>query len=144
MLPTIITTSMPKPDERVEVAEREPDRAVAEQQDELAVRVRDAGRERVARPHPEAPERAGVEEAAGLVAVDELAGVRHEVAAVADHDRVAVEARPQLAVDALRLDRRGRGLEADRVLRPPRPLLVAEPRDPVVVRRLRRPRRRAR
>ena len=45
--------------ERLEVAEREPDRAVAEQQHDLAVGMRDAGRERVARAHAEAAVRAG-------------------------------------------------------------------------------------
>ena len=42
----------------------------------------------------------------GLVHLDVLACVRHEVAAVADDDRVGVELLAQLAVDAGRLDRR--------------------------------------
>ena len=48
---------------------------------------------------PRQPYGPGIEERARLVAVDELPRVRHEVAAVADHDRVAVEALAQLAVD---------------------------------------------
>src|SRR5262249_46260283 len=86
------------PYERFEVAEREAGRAIAEEQHHLAVGCGESGRERVARPHAEAAVRAGIEERAGTVGVDELPGVRHEVAAVADHDRVAVEAPAQFAV----------------------------------------------
>ena len=50
-------------------------------------------RDRVAHPVAEAAVRAGVEPAAGLEDLDVLAGVRHEVAAVADDDRVAGRAR---------------------------------------------------
>ena len=99
LLPTIAMTFDAVPHERLEVAEREADRAVAEQQHDLPVGMRDAGRERVARSHAEAAVRPGIEERPRLVAVDELARVRDEVAAVADHDRVAVEPLAQLAVD---------------------------------------------
>ena len=111
LLPTIAVTLHAVAHERLEVAEREPDRAVAEHQHDLTVGMRERGRERVARAHAQAAVRPGIEERARLVAVDELARVRDEVAAVADHDRVAVEALAQLAVDARRLDRRRVGLE---------------------------------
>ena len=55
-------------DQRFEVAEREARRAVAEQQHDLAVGMREPGRERVARPHAEAAVRPGIEERARLVA----------------------------------------------------------------------------
>ena len=56
-------------------------------------------------PGAEAAERAGVHPAARLVGVDHAPGVGDEVAAVADHDRVAVEHLAELAVDAHRVKR---------------------------------------
>ena len=55
------------------------------------------GGQRVARPAAEAAVRPGVQPAAGRVRVDDAAGVGHEVAAVADDDRVAVEHLGELA-----------------------------------------------
>ena len=83
---------------------------------------------------PRQPYGPGSRNVPGSIAVDELARVRHEVAAVADHDRVAVEPLAQLAVDARGLDRRGVGLERRRLGRALRLLVVAQQRDPVVVR----------
>ena len=68
-------------------------------------------RDRIAHPAAETAVRAGVEPGAGLVDLDVLAGVRHEVAAVADDDRVGVEHLAQLTVDPGRLDRVGVGGE---------------------------------
>ena len=87
---------------------------------------------------PRQPYGPGSRNVPGHVALDELARVRHEVAAVADDDRVAIEPRAQLAVDARRLDRRGVGLERRQLGRALRLLVGAEPRDPVVVRAGRR------
>src|SRR5215211_8339367 len=97
--------------EGVEVTEREPEGAVAPHHDDLPPRMRERGGERVPAPSTEAAVRAGVDEAAGPVRVDVLPRVRHEVAAVADHDRVAVEAPAELAVDARRSDRRRVGVQ---------------------------------
>src|SRR5436853_3710 len=77
--------------QRLEIAEREADRAVAEQQHDLTVRVRDPRGQRVPGPHAEAAVRTGIEERAGVEALDELARIRDEVAAVADDDRLAIE-----------------------------------------------------
>ena len=65
----------------------------------------DASRHRVPHPVAEAPVGAGVEPTAGPMDLDVLAGVRHEVTAVADHDCIAIEPLAQLAVDPSRLDR---------------------------------------
>ena len=62
-------------------------------------------------PGAEAAEGPGVHPAARLVGVDEAAGVGDEVAAVADHDRVAVEHLAELPVDAHRVQRRARVVE---------------------------------
>ena len=132
------------PHERLEVAEREADRAVAEQQHDLAIGMGDTGRERVTRAHPQAAVRTRVEERAGHVAVDELPRVRDEVAAVADHDRVARQPLAQLAVDTRGLDRRGIRFEHRHLGGALGPLVVAQERDPVVTRRRRRSRLRER
>ncbi len=86
--------------EGVEVAEREPERAVAPHHDDLPPGMRERGRERIPASRAETAVRARVDEPAGPVRVDVLPRVRHEVAAVADDDRVAVEAAAELAVDA--------------------------------------------
>ena len=70
---------------------REAERAVAEQQHDLAIGMRELRRQRIAGARAQAAERPRVKPAAGLVAVDHAARVGDEVAAVADHDRVAVE-----------------------------------------------------
>ena len=57
-------------------------------------------------PGAEAAVRARVHPAARLVGLDHAAGEGDEVAAVADHDRVAVEHLGELAVDAHRVERR--------------------------------------
>ena len=94
--------------ERVPLHPGEAERAVAEQQHDLALGPRELGRERVARPAAEAAERARVQPAARLVGLDRAAGVGGEVAAVADHDRVAVEHLAELRVHAQRVQRRAR------------------------------------
>ena len=86
--------------ERVDVHQREAGGAVAEHHDDLRVGTGDAGGDRVAHAGAETAVGAGVEPATRLVRVDVLAGVRHEVAAVAHHDRVAVESPAHLAVHA--------------------------------------------
>ena len=127
--------------ERVELHPGEAEGAVAEQEHDLAVGVRELGGQRVARAGAQAAERAGVEPAARLVGVDHSAGVGDEVAAVADHDRVAVEHRGQLAVDAHRMQR---GALVGELLALGGPLLVSTPRScashPRGLRRRRRPR----
>src|SRR5205085_7273455 len=118
-----------EPNERVEVPEREPQRAVAPHHDDLPPGMREGGGERVPAPRAEAAVRPGVEEAAGLVRVDVLAGVRHEVAAVADDDRVAAEPAPEPAVGARRPDRRPFSTQRDRfaVAAPVLPLAYPPP-----------------
>ena len=91
--------------ERVELHPGEAERPVAEQQHDLAIGPGELGRQRVARARPETPERPRVQPAAGLVAVHEAPGVGDEVAAVADHDRVAVEHPGELGVDPHRVQR---------------------------------------
>ena len=76
---------------------REAEGAVAEQQADLAVGVGLGRADRLAGAGAEAAVGAGVHPAAGLVGVDDAAGVGDEVAAVADHDRVAVEDLVELA-----------------------------------------------
>ena len=85
---------------------REAEGAVAEQADDLAVGVGDLGADRLARAGAETAVGAGVHPAAGLVGIDDAAGVGDEVAAVADHDRVAVEHLGELVVDPQRVQRR--------------------------------------
>ena len=97
--------------ERVELHAREAEGAVAEQQHDLALGARELRRQRVAGAGAEAAERPRVEPAAGLVAVDDAARVGDEVAAVADHDRVAVEHLGELGVQAHRVQRRAVVLE---------------------------------
>ena len=110
---------------------REAEGAVAEQADDLAVGEGGLGADRLARAGAEAAVGAGVHPAAGLVGVDDAAGVRDEVAAVADHDRVAVEHLGELAVDPQRVQR---GAVVVELVGLPRALLVlglAQRRDPL-------------
>ena len=72
------------PCEGVELHARRSRRAVAEQQHDLALGVGELRRERVAGAGAEAPERPGVQPAAGEVAVDHAPRVGDVVAAVAD------------------------------------------------------------
>ncbi len=97
--------------ERVELHPREAERAVAEQQHDLPLRMRELGCQRVAGAGAQASERAGIEPAARLVRRHDAPRVGDEVAAVADHDGVAVEDRSQLAVDPHRVQRRAVVLE---------------------------------
>ena len=106
LLPTIATTSTPCRTSASKSPSAKPIAPSPSSSTTCRSGCASRGRERVARAHAEAAVRPGIEERARLVAVDELARVRHEVAAVADHDRVAVEPLAQLAVDARRLDRR--------------------------------------
>src|SRR4029453_1349647 len=85
--------------ERVDVHEREPGGAVAEQGHHLAIRGRDPGRDRVPHAGAEAAVGPTVEPAPGLVHRDVAPGVGDEVAAVAHHHGVAVQPPRQLAVD---------------------------------------------
>ncbi len=62
-------------------------------------------------PAPRQPYGPGSSQPPGQLGLDELAGERHEVTAVADHDGVVAEAGQQLAVDACRVDRVGRRRE---------------------------------
>ena len=108
LLPITPTTFDAVARERVELHPREAEGAVAEQQHDLALGVRELRRERVAGARPQAAERARVQPAARLVGVDRAAGEGDEVAAVADDDRVAVEQRVELGVDPHRVQRRAR------------------------------------
>ena len=76
-----------------------------------------AAPERLPRARAQAAERPGVEPAARRVGVDDAPRVGHEVAAVADDDRVAVEHLRQLGVQPHRVQRR----RGRRRARPPRP-----------------------
>ena len=105
--------------------------AVAEQQADLALRMGELGADRLAGAGAEAAERARVHPAARLVGLDEAARVGDEVAAVADHDRVAVEHLAQLLVDADRVQRRAGVVQlrpARRRASPPRPRAAARAR----------------
>ena len=106
LLPITPTTGTPWRTKRVELQPREAEGAVAEQQADLALGVRELRGQRVAGPGAEAAVRPRVHPAARLVGLDHAPGVRDEVAAVADHDRVAVEHLAQLGVDAHRVQRR--------------------------------------
>ncbi len=66
----------------------------------------------------------------GRERVDDAAGERDEVTAVADHDRVPVEHRRQLAVDPHRVQRRPRVGQVGRLRRPALPLGRTERRKP--------------
>ena len=118
LLPITPTTRDAVAGERVPLHAGEAERAVAEQEHDLAVRARELGGQRVARAAAEAAERARVQPAARLVGLDRAARVGGEVAAVADHDRVAVEHLAELGVDAQRMQRRARVRRAARA--PPR------------------------
>jgi hypothetical protein len=87
--------------------------------------MRERGRERVPASRAETAVRARVDEPAGPVRVDVLPRVRHEVATVANNDRVAVEAAAELAVDARWPDRRRVGLQVVHLAGPARVLLFA-------------------
>src|SRR5215213_6875539 len=93
-------------DERVELEAREAEGAVAEQQADLALRVRDLGGKRRARAGAEAAIGARVHPATGLVGLDHASGERDEVAPVADHHGVAVQHLGKLAVHAHGVQRR--------------------------------------
>src|SRR2546427_1330596 len=93
----------------------------------------DAGSRRITEARAEAAVGTGIHPAAGLVRVDELAGVGDEVAAVTDHDRVAIEARDQLAVDARRVNRIAIAGQLGALGLTPRSLLIAQAGDPVLV-----------
>ena len=103
--------------ERVELHPAEAERAVAEQQHDLALGVRELGRQRVAGPGAQAAERPRVQPAARLVGVDDAPRVGDEVAAVADDDRVAVEHLAELA----RRGASGAAARGRRRARPARP-----------------------
>ena len=107
LLPQIITTGRRCRTQGVDVHQREPGRAVAEQQHHLGSGPRDPRRDRVPEAGAQAAVRAGIEPAARLARLDVLARVADEVAAVADHHGVRFEQRGELAVDPHRVDRVG-------------------------------------
>src|SRR4029079_18185720 len=110
------------------------DGTVAEHGYELGTRSASRRAQCVAGPGSETTVRPRIEKGARKVRVDVLAGVGDEVAAVADDDRVAIEHRSQLTVDARRRDRRGIRLEA-RPLRVATLLLLgAQLLDPILMR----------
>ena len=119
--------------QRVGVHQAEAGGPVAEQGDDLGVGPRHPGRDGVAQPVAEAAVRAGVEPAPGLEHLDVLAGVRGEVAAVADHDGVARQPPAQLAVHPARLDRVVAGGEQRGLGRPGGVLGGAQLGDPRLV-----------
>src|SRR5215207_4976715 len=90
---------------RVELHTREAEGAVAEQQADLALGVGELGADRLAGPRTEAAVGAGVHPGAGLPGLPDPPREADEVAAVADHDRVAVEEVTELLVDAHRMKR---------------------------------------
>ena len=127
---------------RVELHAGEAEGAVAEQQADLALGMGELGADRLAGAGAEAAEGARVHPAARLVGLDEAAGVGDEVAAVADHDRVAVEDLAQLPVDAHRVQRRAVVVElapARRRASPPRPCAAGSTQAAVRCDRRRRP-----
>src|SRR3954465_12080554 len=89
--------------ERVELHPGEPEGPVARQQAALLVGPGELRGQRVAGPGAQAPVRARVQPAAGRVGVDDAAGVRDEVPAVADDHGVAVEHLAELLVQAHRV-----------------------------------------
>src|SRR3954471_21529312 len=95
--------------------------------------MRDPGGYRIAGAGAEAAERTGVEPVAGPGRLDEPAGERHEVAAVADDHGVVVECSAQLAVDARGVDRVVVAREQLRVRRFGRARDVTQRRQPLVV-----------
>ena len=84
----------------VELHAAEAEGAVAEEEADLAIGVGLGRADRLAGAGAEAAVGAGVHPRAGLVGLYIAAGVGDEVAAVADHDRVAVEDLVELLVDA--------------------------------------------
>ena len=133
LLPTTITAGRFVADEGVDVHQAEARGTVAEQQHDLAVGACHPSGGRVAEAVAEATVRARVEPAAGLLHLDELAGVRREVAAVTDHHRVIGQTLAELAVDAARLDRRRVGAEQFGIRCSPALLGGAQFGDPVLV-----------
>jgi hypothetical protein len=114
----------------LELESGEPEGAVSLQQHHLPVGVGELRRERVSGARSEAPKRSGIEPAAGLKRIDQAAGERDEVATVADHDRVAVEHAPELAVDPHRVQRRALVDQPLGLLRPSRALDLGQRIDP--------------
>jgi hypothetical protein len=109
----------PVPGHRVELHRREAEGAVAEQEADLAPRMRELGTDRLARPGAEAPERARVHPGSRDVGLDDPAGVGDEVSPVPDHDRVPIEHLRQLPVDAQGMERRALVVELVLLRGPP-------------------------
>ena len=114
------------PRERVVLHPREAERAVAEQQHDLALRSRELRRKRIARAAAEAAEGSRVEPAARLVGVHHAARVGDEVATVADDDRRAIDHLGEAAVDAHRMQRRTLVVQLRRLGRVPLGLDAAQ------------------
>ena len=87
------------PRERVVLHAAEAEGTVADEQHDLLAGPRELRGQRVPRPGPQAPERPRIEPAAGLIGVHDTPREGDEVAAVADHDRVAVEDLAELLVE---------------------------------------------
>ena len=119
--------------QRVDVHQAEARRTVTEQQHHLRRRSHHPRRDRVAEPVTQAAVGPGVEPTARFEHLDELAGVRREIAAVADHHGVAFESLAQLAIDTARLDGVAVGLHQRHLARRRRRLGIAQLGDPVGV-----------
>src|SRR5262249_31515764 len=92
----------------------------------------DPGSYRVAEPRAEAPVRPGIQPAAWLARLDVLARVADEVAAIADHDRVGLKQRRELAVNPHRVDREGAAGKQLGIGRSSGPARPREARQPVL------------
>src|SRR4051812_48803573 len=107
-------------DRRVEVEAREAERAVTEEGEHLAVGIGLLGADAERDADADGPERARVHPQAGTLGLDDAAGERDDVAAVADEARVLRQRLVELVREAQRVDRR-------RVLHEAREPLLLEP-----------------
>src|SRR4029453_15573331 len=78
----------PEADRRLQLDPVEPEGAVPGNEQYPARRLQQLGRDRERRAHTEAPERPWVKPLAGAGETNELGGATHDVAAVADDQRV--------------------------------------------------------
>src|SRR5262249_54376595 len=115
---------------RVELHPAEAEGAVAEQQADLALGMCELRADRLARACTQAAVGAGVHPGARLPGLPDAAGEADEVAAVADHDRIAVEEVAELPVDPHRVHGRAVVVEHLLLLGPLLGLDTAELLDP--------------
>src|SRR5918995_5376511 len=92
--------------------------------------MRELGADRLPRARAETAVGPGVHPASRLVGLDHATGVGDEVAAVADHDRVAIQDLAKLTVDAKRVERRAIVVEVILFLRALLRLRLAQALDP--------------